>query len=943
MPKDSAPKLHLFGEPRLEKSGKPLEFARRKTFDLLAYLALHPAEQTREKAAAALWMDASEESSRLSLRVAISDLRKTLGESCLAETSGLQLNPKLSLWVDAREFQRLADSRAAPEDWLAALELCAGEFLPRRYEDWAVEWREDFEHLRVETNYRLAQYRRAQGQFSLAVESARVVLAADPSREAAHLVVIASLEALGDRDAALDQYAACVKALNEAGLEPSPETQVIQRRIQKMSEAAASAPPSNLPRPITSFIGREEELNEIETLLTQTRLLTLTGAGGSGKTRLAIQAADESAHNYPDGAWWVELAPLADGNLLPQTIARVFGVKEKGGADPLDQVAIFIGERKLLLVLDNCEHLLADCARVIRLLVSRCPALTLLATSRTPLGLDGEAEWPTPTLPLPEADSHFKALQKNEAVRLFAERARSANSSFQINAQNAPRAAELCRRLDGIPLAIELAAAQMGNLSLEGILARLGNFLDLDSESHAPRHATLRAAIQWSYDLLNPVERLLFNRLAVFAGGWTVQAAVTAAGYTEEDVILSAGAVDEDFPPLPVTGEMVTRQTLESLTRKALIQTRHTETGMRYDMLDTIREFGRDTLRASGEIETAQEKHARFFFDLLETLWNDIYTERENAALNRVEQEQANLRLAWAAWLSSPEWRAGRYALACQSRFWYSRGNYSEGRESLHRWLAHPSMQAAEAARGELFNCIGLVEWPSGNFSLARDFFLRGRDDYRALNMDREAAMCLINAGSTYVDEENFDEAQSLLEQGLELARATQHERAIAIGLNNLANALTAKRDFPRARAALEESIGLRRKMGDLRGLGINLNNLGDVEAEEENYARARELYMESFEIRAQLGDRRGAVIAALNLVKLMQMESKLEEAARLLGFTDEALEKMGIQMPKDAREFREQAAAELRAALGEEAYRAANQSGRALTLETAAGWLKSL
>ncbi|MCK6568858.1 MAG: hypothetical protein DCC59_10675 [Chloroflexi bacterium] len=943
MPKDSKFALRLFGSVRLEKNGKPLEFARRKALDLLAYLALHPSEHPRERLAALFWGDADGEAARLSLRVVVSDLRKTLGEECLIGRESLQLNPDFPLWVDAREFQRLTDSRSTPEDWLAALDVYKGEFLPRGYDDWALEWRATFERLDLETRLRLARQYRAQNQHALAADFARAALALDPARETAHQILIASLDALGDRPAALRQYDVCRQNLRDAGLEPSAETQAIHSRLQKPPVVAGAAPLGNLPRPLTSFIGREDQLNEIETLLNETRLLTLLGAGGSGKTRLAIQAADESAHNYAGGVWWVDLAPLLFGGLIPQAIAKSLGVKEQGATNLLEQIARYIGERRMLIVLDNCEHLLTACAECVEFLSLHCPALTFLATSREPLGVDGEVGWQTPTLPLPKATS-VKALKHNAAARLFVERGRTANSSFQLTAQNAARVAEVCRRLDGIPLAIELAAAQVNNLTLEGILERLKQALDFSAAARHERHATLRAAIQWSYDLLNPVEQILFRRLAIFAGGWNLSAAtVIAAGYADAESVLTQHAADQHLTPLPVTGETVTRQALDGLVKKALIQLRRGEFGTRYDMLDTLREFAREKLNESGEEAAAEERHARVFLGMLQNLWADAYTEREAAMLDQVEREQANLRGAWVWQSTATEWQAHQEAVSCQARFWYMRGQYAESRERFGALLAHPALQTPQPARGELLNSLGLLEWQSGNHDLAKEYFQRALADYRDLHLEKNAAMTLANCGGVHLDQDEIDAAQELLEQGITLARQSENERALAVGLNNLGLALIERGELPRARGVLAECLELRRKLGEARGMGVTLNNLGDLEAEEKNYARARQLYGESFGIRAHIGDRRGALIAALNILKLMCMDADWERAARLLGFVDGVQAQLGIQLFKQARDFQEQAATDIRAALDEKTFGREHLLGRALTLESAARWLDSL
>lgn len=935
-------KLYLLGSVHLEREKEPLEFARQKTLLLLAYLALHPQEHPRERIASLFWKDSTAEAARLSLRVTINDLRKTLGEDILrGGRDSLQLNPDLNLWIDAREFQRLSDSRATPEDWQTALGLYAGELLPHVYEDWALEWRAEFEQACLEARLRLAQHQRGQGQYAAAIETARAALPPDPARESTHQLIILCYESLGDRDAALLQYESCNKVLREIGAEPSPELQAIHRRLQKVP--AATHAPGNLPRPLTSFIGREEELNEVETLLNETRLLTLLGAGGSGKTRLAIQAADESAHNYPDGVWWVDLSPLSGGDLLPQITAKSLGIVEKRSAALLDQIALFIGERKMLIVFDNCEHVLPAAAHCIEVLSVRCPALTFLATSREPLGVAGEIGWQTPAFPLPEPGaSHLKTLARNESVRLFVERGRTVNGSFQLNGQNAMRVAEICRRLEGIPLAIELAAAQVNNLTLDGILTRLEKSLNFAAPDapHA-RHAALHSAIEWSYNLLNPAEQMLFRRLAVFSGGWGLSsAAIVAAGYADPEAPLSGHASEETVAPLPINGETVTRQILDVLVKKALAQFRRAGGGLRYDTLDTLREFARQKMDEEGETGVIQERHARAFFGLLEKAWDKAYSEREAATFDQLEREQSNLRAAWAWQLQSDKWIAPARAIDCQNRFWYVRGYFTESRETLKALLEHPAVQSQSIVRATLLNNLGLAAWQSGDRPAARNFFEKGLADFRALNMDFNAAMLLANLAGIYIDDDDLETGRTLAQESVTLARNTGNKPALSIALNNLAISLTSLRDLNGARAAFHESLAMRKEQGDLRGTGIILNGLADVEAEEGNFAEARRLYIESFEIRARLGDRRGSTFPALNLIRLMCMDEDWENAARLLGFVEETLQQLGIQLAADARAGREEAHRSIRLTLDEETVTHAIQSGQTLTLDSASRWL---
>ncbi len=366
--------------------------------------------------------------------------------------------------------------------------------------------------------------------------------------------------------------------------------------------------PNNLPQQVTSFIGREKELARIQEALTRSRLLTLTGAGGSGKSRLSLQAAADALETYPDGAWLVELAPLADPNLVPQTVAAVLGIKEQAGQTITQALTNGLKEKRLLLLLDNCEHLLSACAQVVAALIRACPNVTVLATSREALGIGGEQVYRVPSLSLPDPKASMAAtaesLSQFEAVRLFIDRAQAVRSEFTVTNANAPALAQLCFHLDGIPLAIELAAARTRAMAVEQINDKLDSRFRLltgGDKSALPRQQTLRALIDWSYDLLTDSEKTLLARLSVFAGGWTLEAAEAVC----------AGEPVEDWEVLDL---------LTSLADKSLILSEEIpgEQATRYRMLETIRQYAAECLSGSGEKAMVRERHIDFFVSLVE-------------------------------------------------------------------------------------------------------------------------------------------------------------------------------------------------------------------------------------------------------------------------------------------------------------------------------------
>jgi predicted ATPase/class 3 adenylate cyclase/DNA-binding CsgD family transcriptional regulator len=423
--------------------------------------------------------------------------------------------------------------------------------------------------------------------------------------------------------------------------------------------------PNNLPGELTSFVGRRAELGQVRELLGSARLLTLTGAGGCGKTRLALQAAADAIDDYPDGVWWVELARLEDAGLLAAAVIAAVGVAEVPGRSPLDVLVAHLHERSALLVLDNCEHLLAACAELADPLLRACPSLTVLATSRAPLGVPGEAPWRVPSMSLPdEARSlPIEALSQSDAVRLFIDRALQVRPNFAVTTANASAVAQICHDLDGIPLAIELAAARVRMLALEQVARGLNDRFHLltgGSRTVMPRHQTLEASIDWSHELLSDGERILLRRLSVFAGGWMLDAAEEVC---EGDGIDRYAVLD----------------LLTGLVDKSLVTTVEQGVEVRYGLLETVRQYATARLAAAGEVEAARDRHLRYFLALAERAAPEVLgAGRGDPVLQRLEAEMPNLRAALDhAAVTEPE-VALRLADAL-SLFWLFGGRYREG------------------------------------------------------------------------------------------------------------------------------------------------------------------------------------------------------------------------------------------------------------------------
>ncbi|GAB4496089.1 MAG: hypothetical protein OHK0052_05390 [Anaerolineales bacterium] len=402
-------RLFLLGQPRIEWLGVPLRVKRRKTLHLLAYLALNTGEHLREKLAVLLWQSVGNEAARLSLRVALSELRKLLGaEAFCGGHERIGLNPSLTRWVDVQDFETFAHSKNA-DDWQRALNLYQGDFLPDADDDWACRLRAACVQTRLTVLLHLAARARSAANYLQAIAFAQMVLQHEPANEMAHQQVMVCYETLGEIQLALVQYAACENALRLQGDTPSAQTEAIARRLKSASaRGAAVVYPTNLAQPLSSFIGREAELEQIENLLMPlqrsaqpARLVTLLGSGGSGKTRLAVQAAWELIDQYPQGIWWVDLSPLTRAeDVLPQMTA-VLGVRRLSGLTLEEAVCAHLQARRCLLILDNCEHLLAVCAQVTARILAQCAQVQILTTSREPLRVAGEQVFGVQPLNLP--------------------------------------------------------------------------------------------------------------------------------------------------------------------------------------------------------------------------------------------------------------------------------------------------------------------------------------------------------------------------------------------------------------------------------------------------------------------------------------------------------------------------------------------------------------
>jgi predicted ATPase/class 3 adenylate cyclase len=673
------------------------------------------------------------------------------------------------------------------------------------------------------------------------------------------------------------------------------------------------ARPGNLPARLTSFVGREAETAEAVHLLGQARLLTLTGAGGSGKTRLALQVAGRLEPR--DGAFFADLSSVTDPALVPSVLARAVGVPEAAGRPVLAALCDHLRDRELLLVADNLEQVV-EAGAVLERLLGAAPGLRVLATSRIALSVAGEQELVVPPLALPDLRRlpDLDGLGRTEAVRLFVERARAVRPGFRLTGDNAPAVAEICARLDGLPLAIELAATRIKVLSPAQILPRLERRLSLltgGARTLPDRQRTLRGAIAWSHDLLPDPERRLLARLSVFAGGWALESAEAVC----DPEGLGLDALDG----------------LAALVDQSLVLATEPAAGQaRFAMLETIREFARERLAAAGDLEPVRRRHAEHFLDLAVAAEPHLTGPDQAHWLDRCDQERANLRLAlgWAAEAG----QAGRAQEAAGAlwRFWQQRGHLAEGRLRLEELLALPSGQEPTPARAKALAGAGGIAWWQEDIAAARRFYDEALAIERRLGDPARIADALYNQAFVVAAGGDFEAAFRLCEESLALFRRAGDEAGVA-----RADWMLAMRDLVAGRwdaplAEAEEAVAGWRRTGDRFRLGDGLVWLAVVYARAGRPAEARSAVTEARELAAEADSPMGMVSVLIALTYLARWEQRHEDAVRLAGAADALREQVGGRAPLDfLASFLGDPEAEARERLPEEVARRAWEEGR--------------
>lgn len=780
--------LHLLGTPQIYLNNDLTTFQRRKSLALLAYLAIERGQHQRDLLSSLLWPDYEQSKAFANLRQALWEIQKSIGENWLnTEHDRIGLNEDADIWLDVAQFKSLLDQSHNQQDVPLRVSLLAdstklyrNHFLTgfslkdaHPFNDWAFAEAEELRLNLSEILIKLSNDYCSLGQAKQAIPFARRLISLDSLNESAHQLLMEVYIQAGQHNAALKQYQSLEQILRkELNLDPQPETRELYKKIRKGEakpvpierQQEIIQPKHNLPHQLSSFIGREKELTEITDLMKKNRLVSLIGTGGIGKTSLSLQTGHKILNEYPDGIWFIGLDSLSDPDLVPQTIASVFDIRETPERPVIEILENFLKEKTALLILDNCEHLLDACAELTTTLLQSCPNIKVLATSREVLHVTGEATYQMPSLSLPKQDEvSLEVLTQYESVRLFSERAALALSSFALTSNNAKTVMDICRKVDGIPLAIELAAARINILQVEEILKQLNDSFDLlanDSRTTSAHHQTIQASMDWSWKLLDASEQTFLQQLSVFAGGWTLEAAQSVC---DGDVIGLTNA----------------------LAKKSLIVVKQATGGeTRYRFHEIVRQYVQGKLKESGEETNILNRHLKYYLEFSEQIESGLYGPEHAQWFARTNDERDNIRIALQHALIV-DVEAGLYISGRLQVFW-DNSDHREGQQWLAAFLQKPDSKEYPSARGRALLAQGwLLAWLE-QFAQTRSIAQECLDISRECEdrLGETDALLLIGYALQLLDER--ETANKYYEQSLTLARSLGDLRRQASALLRL-------------------------------------------------------------------------------------------------------------------------------------------------------------
>ena len=947
--------VRLLGRFQVSHNGKVVVITSRPAQTLFAYLILNAGTpHRREKLAGMLWPDSLEETARDNLRHALWRLRKSLPSPSkavylLTDDLSIAFNSAADYWLDVGELEKLSES-ASTDTLIEALPNYHGELLPGFYEEWVMLEREHLSSIFEHHMARLMSLLQDEKRWLDVLDWGERWIRLGQKPEPAYRALMLAHAAKGDRSKVAATYERCVKSLKVLGVAPSEQTRALYESLKSSNQTFETKPTAtsqkeesaflktNLPVPLTSFVGREREIESVKHLLSTTRLLTLIGSGGIGKTRLAIQAASELTSSYRDGVSWVELAPLTDSALVPQAVAHVLNVRESPNKSLPDSIKAALSEKHVLLILDNCEHLISACASLAYDLLSHCANLSILTTSREALNITGETILRVPTLSFPRLGdvSQLSNLKEFESIQLFAERAAAVQPDLALTQENTFAVMQICHRLDGIPLALELAAARVKILPLEEIASRLDHRLNLltqGSRTAPARHQTLRATIDWSYELLPEPERVLLRRLSVFAGQFDLDAAevVAAGGDLEESQVLDL---------------------LGHLIDKSLVIVQHAEPGQdqpRYGLLETIREYAREKLIEADEEAQVRRRHLDFFAAFAERAQNGIYSPEQAAWFRRLDQDIDNLRVALdcpdvdpveANRLGSRSTLESQFVIIRSLSLFWERGFRAEIVETLKKLLQRDYTREPTAERARALDVGGFLLWSLNRLPEARAYLEESVQIAEKLKDDSLLVWPWMYLGWTFWGLGEYERAKESLEKSLEIGMSLGENGtgAVAVALAYLGDIPYAQGHVSEARRLYEEALVLLRELQNPSMLTPSLRRLAYVEVREGNFVPAFHLFRECFELNRQLGHEHGMVACLAGFASIHLARGNLEKAAILYGCVANLLQRSGNTLLfTDTVEY-QRSMQQLHEVLDEKTLSAALRQGGRMTLEQALG-----
>ena len=622
--------------------------------------------------------------------------------------------------------------------------------------------------------------------------------------------------------------------------------ELLAQELRDREAVEAPAARHNIPHPMTRFIGRESEIGEVRRVLARHRMVTLTGVGGIGKSRLAMELGRALAADYADGVWMAELGAVEDEPQLASSVATVFGLKEQPRRELIDVLCDFFETKHLLLILDNCEHLTEGCAELVEAVLGRSADVQVLATSRERLRVQGEYAWTVPGLSVPEPESEPSepprptTLVHYDAVRLFTDRAMTAMPGFELTADNAPHVAQVCTMLDGIPLATELAASRVKVLSPKELVERLATPLDLLKDGRRPtrpQHETLRSTMDWSHALLDEKDQVLFRRLSVFRGGWTLDAAeaVCAGDGIEQSEVLDL---------------------LQRLVDKSLVNVLRQGGARRYAMLRTVQQYAAERLEESQEAEPLRDRHLNHFLAWAEEAESELRGPNQVEWLDRLAEEHANMRGALHCAHTAGDAERGLRLSSALRLFWMRRGHWLEGREVVREFLALESASEHSGPRTRAMYIAGVLAAVQDDHAVARSLGEEGLLISRRAGDKLGIARCLGLLGQVAKAQGEPEVARALYEESLAIRRDLGDDSGVALVLMNLGKIAVSEADYPAARKLCEQALAIRREQGDLAGIARSLGQLGIVAACQGDSETARALIQEGLDISRQVGDK---------------------------------------------------------------------------------------